>query len=134
MTVMMGRGDDRRLVSRVARSGLPADLSGRIRPGYAMRIVDLSARGALLESSRRLLPGSRVDVLIECGAFRHHTRATVVRCHVGVLLPHTIVFRAAIEFDRQLERWCAEPEPVRGGSVDPVVLHPMEVCTCETRL
>jgi hypothetical protein len=76
-----------------------------------VRVIDLSCRGALVESSRRLFPGSRVDVHLECGRFRHRTRATVVRCYVGLLLPNGVLFRAAIEFDRHLERWLVAPEP-----------------------
>jgi hypothetical protein len=111
---------ERRLASRMHRAELPPDLCGRIKPGQAIRVMDLSARGALLESPRRMLPGTSVEVLLECCDFRHLTRATVVRCHVGALLPHAVLFRAAIEFDRRLERWWAErdqPSYDEGASI-----------------
>jgi hypothetical protein len=103
---------ERRATPRVGVGDLPTDLSGRVRPGQSVRVIDLSCRGALLESNRRLLPGSRVDVHFECCRFRHLTRATVIRCYVGLLLPNGVVFRAAIEFDRHLEQWRVVPEPL----------------------
>jgi hypothetical protein len=115
MTMSLMAGADRRSTSRLRTSELPPDLWGRVRPGYTIRVIELSARGALIESSRRLIPGTGVELHIECANFRHATRATVVRCFVGALYPHRIVFRGAVEFDRRLERWCL---------VDPVVHHP----------
>lgn len=101
---------DRRGALRFQQGDLPDDLRGRVKPGQSVRVINLSPRGALLESSRRLLPGSRIDVHLECCHFQHVTRATVVRCYVGLLLPHAVLFRAAIEFDRRLERWQLVPE------------------------
>jgi hypothetical protein len=109
---------ERRAAPRSDKADLPDDLCGRVRPGHAIRVIDLSLRGALVESSRRLLPGSRVEVLLECCEFRHVTRARVVRCYVGVLLPHAVRFRAAIEFDRDLERWRTVGEPLTLDVVD----------------
>jgi hypothetical protein len=106
---------DRRGALRFHQGELPVDLRGRVRPGQSVRVINLSPRGALLESSRRLLPGSRIDVHLECCHFQHVTRATVIRCYVGVLLPHAVLFRAAIEFDRRLERWQVVPDPVPLG-------------------
>lgn len=101
---------DRRGALRFQQGDLPDDLRGRVKPGQSVRVINLSPRGALLESSRRLLPGSRIDVHLECCHFQHVTRATVVRCYIGLLLPHAVLFRAAIEFDRRLERWQLVPE------------------------
>jgi hypothetical protein len=74
----------------------------RIRPGHAADILDLSERGALLEARRRLLPGSVIELQWEADGRRDVTRARVLRCEVAIVMHDTIVFRAAVGFERDL--------------------------------
>jgi PilZ domain len=72
----------------------------RIRPGYDVAIIDMSAGGVLVESGHRLLPGARVDVRgpsdrpdVEVA------RGRVVRCSVVHVRADRIAYQGAIVFD-----------------------------------
>jgi hypothetical protein len=70
-----------------------------MRPGYRLAIVDLSATGALVEGSRPLRPGSRVDVQLESDARSQTIAALVVRCAVGTIDAESgVIYRAALSF------------------------------------
>lgn len=74
----------------------------RIRPGHHAEWVDVSSGGALLETTRRLLPGAAVDLLVETKAGPAPVRGRVVRCSVSKLFPAAVWYRGAVEFDRHL--------------------------------
>lgn len=93
---------ERRGAERLLGDALPDDLRGRIRPGHPVRVVNVSSRGLLIETSRRLLPGTIVDVHLERRECRHLTRARVVRCQVGVVAPDGLIFRGALECDQPI--------------------------------
>jgi hypothetical protein len=90
---------ERRRGRRSSGAELPEDLSGRIRPGHQVRVLDLSAWGALVETSRRLLPGSIVDLQLEAEDWRQVTKARVVRCSVGQVRADALVFRGALSLE-----------------------------------
>lgn len=109
-------------------------VTGRIRPGLPIRVVDLSDGGGLIETSARLQPGARVELYLESTTWRARIRARVIRCAVGSLAPAHIVFRGALEFDTPLlraERFiqrsesavdagvCAETREVYGSNGEP---------------
>lgn len=79
-------------------------VTGRIRPGLPIRVVDLSDGGGLIETSARLQPGASVDLYLECATWRARIRARVVRCAVGSLSPARIIFRGALQFETPLLR------------------------------
>jgi hypothetical protein len=81
----------------------------RIRPGLAATVIDLSASGALLETTHRLLPGNTVEVHMERGASRCCVRARIDRCAVATLRAGTIFYRGAVMFDRHLP-WFVAPD------------------------
>ncbi len=85
-------------------------VAARLRPGRHVRIVDLSAGGALLEITARLLPGATV-VLHLLGVHGPHTlRGTVLRCCVSALDRATGVrYRAALAFDQAFAMPDTEP-------------------------
>jgi hypothetical protein len=93
----------------------PDDLSGRLRPGHVVRIVDASIRGVLIETGRRLLPGSRVDLYLETPAAREMVKAEVMRCAVCALRPHLVVFRGALQFEAPLA-WITSAERRAAGA------------------
>jgi hypothetical protein len=71
----------------------------RLRTGDQLLIVDIAAGGALVESPRRLLPGTAVFAQLISPTALHAVRAVVVRCHVHALSGHEgLVYRGALAF------------------------------------
>jgi hypothetical protein len=65
-------------------------------------VIDVSAGGAFIELSRRLLPGSVVDLQVDTAQRRTTTlRGRVLRCAVVRLRATAVWYRAAIAFDLQ---------------------------------
>jgi len=77
-------------------------ICGRIRPGHVARVMNLSAEGALIETTRRLVPGGIADLQLEAGELRHTTRVRVTRSEVSRVLPDAICFCCAVTFDLRL--------------------------------
>ena len=75
-------------------------VSARVRLGYRVAVVDASAGGALIEISKRLLPGSTVDLQVETARGRATVPGRVVRCAIARLRSNSVSYRAAIAFDR----------------------------------
>jgi hypothetical protein len=77
-------------------------VSARVRPGHPAAVIDVSAGGAFIEISRRLLPGSIVDLQVDTAQRRTTTlRGQVLRCAVVRLRSASVWYRAAIAFDHQ---------------------------------
>ena len=98
---------ERRLTPRrrpVAGHGI---VSARVRPGIDASVVDVSAHGALTETSHRLLPGSSVEICFDPDKRRPAVRGKVVRCAVAHLGPDQVCYRGAILFDQRLP-WIAD--------------------------
>jgi hypothetical protein len=71
-------------------------------------VIDVSSGGAFIEVSRRLLPGSVVDLQVDTAHRRTTTlRGQVLRCAVVRLRSTSVWYRAAIAFDQQCP-WLAE--------------------------
>lgn len=85
--------------SHVEEHGITAT---RVRPGHVVRLIDVSAAGALVETSRRLLPGKAVELQVERGSEQTVVRGRVLRCAVVKIQPTWIYYRGAIGFDRHL--------------------------------
>ncbi|MGE5246382.1 MAG: PilZ domain-containing protein [Betaproteobacteria bacterium] len=105
---MIAGQDERRQATRLgpAERGIAA---ARVRPGYDVAVVDVSAGGMLVESGRRLLPGVSVEVQIDAAGRKVVVRGTVVRCAVARLRSGSVCYRGAICFDRHL-LWFAEAD------------------------
>jgi hypothetical protein len=82
-------------------------VSASVQPGHRARVIDVSAGGALIETSLRLLPGSAVELQVETGTDRARLRGQVLRCSVVRLRPTWVCYRGAIAFDRHLP-WFVE--------------------------
>ena len=80
----------------------------RIRPGHPAAVVDISERGALLDTAHRLLPGHSVELQIQTATDRTHVRARVVRCEVVALDAGSISYRGAVVFERHIPWLAAE--------------------------
>ena len=77
-------------------------VSTRVRPGHRARLIDVSAGGALIETSHRLLPGTSVELQVETGTHRTNVRGRVLRCAMFEVRPSWVCYRGAIGFDRHL--------------------------------
>lgn len=102
MESAVGHVVDRR---RAKRSGIPSQhgvIRARVRPGHDASVVNISARGALIETAYRLLPGSFVDLHFETSRERAAIRARVLRCSVVGVLATSVSYRGAVHFDRAL--------------------------------
>jgi hypothetical protein len=99
--------------SHVDQHGITA---ARVRPGHVVRLIDVSAAGALVETNRRLLPGKHVELQVERGGEQTSVRGRVLRCAVVKIQPTWIYYRGAIGFDRHLP-WLLDQaaEPVRSA-------------------
>ena len=76
-------------------------VSARVRPGHPAAVIDISAGGAFIELSRRLFPGSIVDLQLDTAQRRTTLRGRVLRCAVVCLHSTSVWYRAAIAFDQQ---------------------------------
>lgn len=96
-------------------------VSARVRPGHPAAVIDVSAGGAFIELSRRLLPGSVVDLQVDTAERRTTLRGRVLRCAVVRLRSTSVWYRAAIAFDHQW-LWLGDgtsaeyPVPIRESS------------------
>jgi hypothetical protein len=91
-------------------------ISARVRPGRVVVVIDVSAGGASIEISQRLLPGAAVDLQLETTHRRTTLRGRVLRCAVIQLRPAAVSYGAAIAFDRQWpgfveSEWSEYPVP-----------------------
>ena len=89
-----------------------------VRPGHRVVVVDLSPSGALIEASKPLRPGSRVQVQLEAGHASEAVGARVLRCLVAAVDGERgVTYRAALAFE---ERCSLVREPgARDGYVLP---------------
>ncbi len=92
-------------------------VSTRIKPGHHARLVDVSAGGALIETNRRLLPGTSVELHLESESRQASVRGRVVRCAVVRVRPASVCYRGAISFDRHLP-WFADASGYQVPSAD----------------
>ena len=77
--------------------------AARLSGGHSVKIVDLSAGGALLDSPISLRPDSILTLDIEGRGFDKSIPFRVVRCQIGALLPERPVYRGACEFTSPIE-------------------------------
>jgi hypothetical protein len=90
-------------------------ISTRVRPGHRSKLVDVSAGGALIETTHRLLPGSAVELHVETRSHRTNVRGRVLRCAIVLVRPSWVCYRGAVGFDRQLPWLLDDGERADGG-------------------
>src|SRR4051812_39555062 len=95
-TVMTVELPDRRGARRFEAFEEHRIVSASVRPGHRARVIDVSAGGALIETSLRLLPGSAVELQVDTGSDRANVRGHVLRCTVVRLRPTWVCYRGAI--------------------------------------
>jgi PilZ domain-containing protein len=111
-SVMSDTTSDRRRARRHARVEEHGIVAARVRPGHAAALIDVSADGALIETTRRLLPGASVELLLDTREVSAAVRGRVVRCTVSRVRSSSVCYRGAISFDRSLP-WFVDDD--RGG-------------------
>ena len=108
---------DRRLTRRHADSDAHEIVSTRVRPGHRAKLIDVSAGGALIETTHRLLPGSSIELHVETRSHRTNVRGRVLRCAIVLVRPSWVCYRGAIGFDRHLPWLLDDSDHARDGSV-----------------
>ena len=101
-TAMNGKAEDRRGARRLEAFTEHRIVSAVVRPGHRARLIDVCAGGVLIETNHRLLPGTAVELQVECGTDRTSMRGRVLRCAVVRVRPTWVCYRGAIAFDRHL--------------------------------
>lgn len=95
-------GEERRAARRLE----PSELSGDIRltiPGVSdILMVNISETGALIETSRRLSPGTAADLFVRLNGKRHTVRAKTVRSTLHAISGGAVVYRTALQFEKRL--------------------------------
>jgi hypothetical protein len=81
--------------------------SARVRRGFHLTVVDVSAGGVLIETSLRLLPGMPLEIHLERNKAMSTMRGRVLRCAVVRLTANAVCYRSAIGFDQHLP-WLVE--------------------------
>ena len=93
---------ERRKENRVYGTALRR-ITGRIRPGYPVAVINLSPSGALVEGQRPFPPGRRVDVHLAEDGLRVLIRALVTHCFVALVDAESITYRAGLLFEEGVE-------------------------------
>ena len=85
------------------------DVRATLRPGCVVVLVDVSARGALVQAARPMRPGARVHLQVLTPVRRFSTVATILRCMVWSLVGDDgVIYRGAMRFDHPVEwAWAA---------------------------
>jgi hypothetical protein len=120
--------DERRGAARVAAVSEHRIQRVRIRPGDGASVINASSTGVLLETHRRLLPGSVVELHVESDHQRGSLRGRVMRCAVVHVGPACVSYRGAIAFDKHLPWFACE----HGSHVSHVDQRPGGVERAET--
>ena len=120
--------EERRRNPRQARPEDHRIVAARVRPGYEVSVVNVSAAGVLIESSCRLLPGTSVELHVETDTRHIRVRGQVLRCAVVGLRPTAVCYQGAIRFDRHLP-WFVDESGNPINSPDSRPLHPVRAAT-----
>ena len=101
MALMAPEVVERRTERRLAAGG-PRYLAGAVlRPGQTVVLINISSRGALVESGSRLRPGARTELHLCGGGTRAQVQGRVERCQVVRLDP--VRYHGAIVFDDRVD-------------------------------
>jgi hypothetical protein len=105
-TGVTGAAPDRRRTRRRNRVDEHGIVRARVRPGQDVSVIDVSAGGALVESTHRLMPDARVELHLRRNtAEAEIVRGRVLRCRVSTLSATAVSYQGAILFDRPLPWW-----------------------------
>jgi hypothetical protein len=86
--------------------------AARIRPGHDVQVLDLSSLGALIQSTTRLVPNSRVELRFGKNGLARTIRGRIVRSYVCAIDADVVFYRSAVAFDQMLELSTIRPDEV----------------------
>jgi hypothetical protein len=90
-------GPERRAAARRAPASYGLEYRGRLRTGTPVAVLNISPRGALVESGQACRPGAQTELHLDSPDGRRRSAAgEVLRCWVASTAP--LRFRAAIGF------------------------------------
>lgn len=92
---------ERRRERRCAGGGAHWQPFALLRPGQPVTLLNISARGALVESSARLRPGAHTELQLAGSQSRTSVRGRLERCHVATLAP--LRYRGVMLFDERID-------------------------------
>jgi hypothetical protein len=92
---------ERRCEARLPGGGGRWAASAFLRPGLAIVLINISSRGALVESASRLRPGAATELQLHGGDERGRVSGRLERCHVSRLQP--LRYRGVVLFDAPLD-------------------------------
>jgi hypothetical protein len=72
-----------------------------LRPGQAVRLLNINSRAALVESEARLRPGAITELQLARNAGRASIRGRLDRCYVAALEP--LRYRGLLVFEQRLD-------------------------------
>ena len=72
-----------------------------LRPGQAVRLLNITSRAALVESDARLRPGAVTELQLAVGDGRARVRGRLDRCYVAALEP--LRYRGLLVFEDRLD-------------------------------
>jgi len=76
----------------------------RLSPGDAVRLVNLSASGVLVEGKTRFVPGTRLGVIFEGPKAPPTVKGRVVRCQVSAIAGGgSLQYQSAIQFEQKID-------------------------------
>jgi hypothetical protein len=108
--------DERRCYRRLRGVHEHGIYRARVRPGIEVRLLDISAQGAAIESAYQLLPGRRLDLHLSFAAGAVVVRGLVLRCTVCFASVDRVTYRGALAFDRRVH-WIIDADGVTGALV-----------------
>ena len=100
MAALTARGE-RRSEPRRSAGGARCRPEAVLRPGQAVRLINITSRAALVESDARLRPGAVTELQLALGARRASVRGRLDRCHVAALEP--LRYRGLLVFEDRLD-------------------------------
>jgi hypothetical protein len=89
----------------------------RVRPGIDVRLLDVSAEGAAIETAYQLLPGRRLILQLTFANGAVAIRSCVSRCTVSHASAERVAYRGGLVFERRL-RWIIDQSGVTGALMD----------------
>lgn len=97
------KGAERRRDARQVGAALDWVRDLRLRPGLPASLVNLSAGGALIETSTRLRPGGRVSIRVTGAGGRWSVSGRIVRAWVAAIDLDAVRYRGALVFDERVD-------------------------------
>lgn len=105
-----------RVDQRFPASAVPSITGLRLSSGDAVELVNISRSGILVEGRTRLVPATRLTMIVEGSFTPKQIEGRVVRCQVSSISDGELRYQSGIEFQTRLQ---ANPTEIGGGPAEP---------------